>query len=222
MLIGLYLLTPLLRVMVAHFTDKLYKYFICVWFIGVAVVPLIEFVSGWSSHLHGIVFLIPLYVGYFVIGPYLVNVKVQHRTLAALTILGVALTAIGTFILAIYFGGDTTFFLQDYFSPTVILATLSLFMLLNNYAKPQLSQTEKLSRAYRIMRVISENTLPIYLLHMIIIYALQNGFFFGFTLNGNTVHSIIGIPLMTALTLGICLIIIIPLKKIPGIRKLIG
>jgi hypothetical protein len=57
---------------------------------------------------------------------------------------------------------------------------------------------------------------------MIIIYLLQNGFFFGLRLYDENINSIIGIPIMTVLTLGICLIIIVPLKKIPGIRHLIG
>jgi surface polysaccharide O-acyltransferase-like enzyme len=223
MLVGLYLLTPILRVMVAHFTDKLYKYFICLWSIGVMLIPLIDLVSNGRYQISEHLFIIPLFVGYFVIGTYLTNVKIQHRILATLTILGLTLTAIGTFILAIHVGGGGTYYFQEYFSPTMILASISFFMLLNSYAKPkEKTQMEKPSWKHRIMHVISENTLPLYLLHVIIIYLLQHGFFFGFTLTGNTVNSIIGVPLMTVLTLGICLIIIIPLKKIPIMRKLIG
>jgi len=223
MLIGLYLITPILRVLVAHFTDALYKYFICIWSIGVMLTPLIDLASIGRYQISENLFVIPLFVGYFIIGTYLVNVKVRRRILAVLTLLGITLTAIGTCILAICVGGGGTYFFQQYFSPTLILASLPFFMLLISYAKPKdAPQMEKPSWKQRLIRTISENTLPIYLLHMIIIYLLQNGFFFGFTLTGNTVNSIIGVPLMTVLTIAICLIIIVPLKKMPGIRKLVG
>jgi hypothetical protein len=54
-----------------------------------------------------------------------------------------------------------------------------------------------------------------------IIEALQKGYF-GFTLSSNTLNSIIEVPLITVVTLFICLAIIIPLKKIPVVKRLIG
>jgi surface polysaccharide O-acyltransferase-like enzyme len=222
MLVGLYLITPFIRVMVTQFTDKHFKYFTVLWAIGIALVPAIEAISGGQYHLYGNLFLIPEFVGYFVIGTYLVNVQIRRRTLVALTALGLALTAIATCILSIY-ANNSIYFFQNYYSPTIILASLPLFVLLTNYAKPKKNASiEKSSCKQRIMHVISENSLPIYLLHMIVIYSLQNGFFFGFKLYGNTVNSIIGVPITTVLTIGICLAVIVPLKKIPGIRKLIG
>jgi surface polysaccharide O-acyltransferase-like enzyme len=221
MLIGLYLVTPLLRVMVAHFTDKHFEHFIVLWLIGAILIPIIEFTSAGQYRLDNL-FIIPLYMGYFVTGAYLVNVKVRRRILVALTVLGLTLTAIATCILAIY-NINRLYFFHEYSSPTIILASLPFFILLNSYAKPKSpSRIEKASWKQRIMKIISENTLPLYLLHMIIIYLLQNGFFFGFRLYGNTVNSIIGVPIMTVLTIGICLAIILPLKKIPGLRRFIG
>ena len=223
MLVGLYFVTPLLRVMVAHFTDKLFKYFIYLWLISATISPLIGLASSDKYQLNTNLFLIPLFLGYFVAGAYFVNVQVRRRVLVFFTVLGLALSAIATCLLAIYIGGGTQYFFQEYYSPTMILASVAFFILLNSYAKPQSpSQMEKLSWKQRIMRLISENTLPIYLLHMIVIYALQTGFFFGFTLTGDVVNSIIGVPIMTALTLALCLLIIVPLKKIPGLNKLIG
>ncbi|MCL2869130.1 MAG: acyltransferase family protein [Candidatus Bathyarchaeota archaeon] len=224
MLVGLYLVTPMLRVMVAHFTDRLFKYFLCLWFIGTTIPPLIVLFSNGQYHLSVSIFILPLYVGYFVAGAYLVNVNMRRRVLGALTFLGFILTVIATAVMAIFQieNGDISLF-QLYYSPFVILASFSFFMLLNSYAKPKVVvQTQKPSWKQRLIHTISENTLPLYLLHMIIISLIQRGFFFGLRLNGDTVNSIIGIPLMTILTLGVCLLIIVPLKKIPGLRHLIG
>jgi surface polysaccharide O-acyltransferase-like enzyme len=222
MLAGLYLLTPMLRVMVANFTDKLFKYFLCLWFIGVALVPLINVVSSWQHQLDTNVFVIPLCVGYFVIGAYLGRVQIQRWILATLSILGIALTVLGTYIMATFAGG-TIYLFQEYSSPTVILASISLFILLNSsYAPPQnITQPEKPSWKQRIMHTISENSLAIFLFHMIPLYLLKVGFF-GFALNGNTVNSIIGVPIIAFLSLLLSLIVIIPLKKIPVIKKLVG
>jgi surface polysaccharide O-acyltransferase-like enzyme len=222
MLVGLYLITPLLRVMVSHLTSKHFKYIICLWAIGLSAVHMIAAISDGRYYLYDNLFLIPECVGYFIIGVYLVNVQIRRRLLVAFTVLGLALTAIGTGILCIYHG-TSVFFFQNYYSPTLILASLPFFVLIISYAKSKGTvQIGKPSWKQRIMHIISVNTLPIYLLHIIIIYLLQNGFFFGFKLCDDTINSIVGIPLITVLTLGICLIIIVPLKKVPGLRHLIG
>ncbi|MCL2134122.1 MAG: acyltransferase family protein [Candidatus Bathyarchaeota archaeon] len=220
MLIGLYLLTPLLRVMVANFTAKHFKYFIILWIIGAALIPMAEFISGWQTYLNGIVLLIPLCVGYFIAGAYLIKIRIKRWILTASTVLGFTLTIIITYFTAGN-GGDTAFFFQGNNSPTMILTTVSLFLLLNSYTKPQnVSQPEIFSWKQRIMHVISKNSLAIYLCHMIAFYILKTVFVF--VLNGYIIDAIIDVPLTAILTLLLSLFIIIPLKKIPGLKHFIG
>ncbi|MCL5877330.1 MAG: acyltransferase family protein [Candidatus Bathyarchaeota archaeon] len=218
MLMGLYLLTPLLRLMVPYMTDKLFKYFLGLWFVGVSLVPLIQLATPYDFNPN--LFAIPGYVGYFLLGAYLVNVRVKRSTLVALICLGVALTAVGTFQMSRTVGGGTSYYFQEYLSPTMILSSISFFLLLNTFKTP-CGQPVEHSWRKRIMRVISENTLGIYLFHMMVIYSLQNGFF-GFALNGNTLNSIVGVPLMVGLVLAICLVVLVPLKKVPVLKRLIG
>jgi len=221
MLAGLYLVTPMLRVMVAHFTDKHFKYFICLWVIGTMVTSWVKFLSGWQYAIDGNLFVIPLCVGYFVIGAYLVKVKIPRRTLVALTILGFILTVIASYLVMGYHENAVEFF-QIYTSPTIMLSSVSLFLLINSYAKPKnVLQTEKPSWIQRIILLISKNGLPIYLLQMIPLSLIKYGFF-GFAINGNTVDPIICVPILTILTLILSLMIIIPLKKIPILKTLIG
>ena len=155
-----------------------------------------------AYYLDGNVFVIPAYVGYFVLGAYLVNVKVTNRKLlAGLTVLGVALSALGTYIIAMSVGGGTTYFFQEYVSPTMILAAVPFFLLLNSHKSKPATADVKPSWAKRIMHVISENTLPIFLFHMMVIYTLQHGLL-GVTLNGDVVNSIVGVPLMAGCNVG--------------------
>jgi surface polysaccharide O-acyltransferase-like enzyme len=158
-----------------------------------------------------------------VLGAYLVNVQVTNRKLlAGIMTLGIALTAIGTYIIAATVGGGTTYYFQEYISPTLIMSAVPLFLLLNSHkSKAAVESCAKPSLIRRIMHLISENTLPIFLFHMIVIYTLQKGLL-GVTLNGDVVNSIVGVPLMALLTLAICLAILVPLKKVPLLKRLIG
>ncbi|MCW4006519.1 MAG: acyltransferase [Candidatus Bathyarchaeota archaeon] len=217
MLIGLYLATPLLRILIAHASRKLIKYLLVVWLLGAVFVPLPALFGPY--HLDVNVFVIPLWVGYFVLGLYLAKLQVRRAVLGVLLLLGLALTAVGTYFMAANYGGALTYFFQDYFSPTMILASAALFLLLNTTQKRP-SQTRQ-PKTNWLLRKISENTLPIYLLHVIIIESLQRGYF-GFTLSSNTLNSIIEVPLISIATLFICLAIILPLKQIPIIKKIIG
>ena len=234
MLIGLYLLTPFLRILVANANKNLFKYFVVLWLVGSAGLPLLGLVSAFK--LDPNVLTIPGYVGYFVLGIYLVNSHVKRSILAGFMVLGVALTAIGTYIIAATIGGGTMYFFQEYLSPTMILTSVMLFMLLTNGNAPANKiempqnlgdnkmagqENKSASLGSRILKLISENTLPIFLFHMMVIVTLQSGYL-GITINGNTINSIIGVPLMTALTLAICLAVIVPLKKVPVLKKLIG
>ncbi|MCL2134736.1 MAG: acyltransferase [Candidatus Bathyarchaeota archaeon] len=221
MLLGLYLVTPLLRVMVANFTNKHFKYFIILWFVGITLTAWIKFVSNGQYQIDGNLFLIPLSVGYFVMGAYFVNIQVKRKILGVFTVLGLALTVIATY-LVVWSGGSNMYFFQEYSSFTVILASVSLFMLLNSYGKSfEVYQAEKSSWKHRVLHVISENSLSIYLFHMIALSLIKNGFF-GFMLHGRNVDSIIGVPLLVTLTVLLSLIVIIPLKKIPKLKKFIG
>jgi len=71
------------------------------------------------------------------------------------------------------------------------------------------------------MQVISMNSLAIFFLHMMILYTLQNGSL-SVAFNNYISNDIIGVPVKVALSLILSLIIIIPLKKIPHIKKFIG
>ena len=128
MLLGLYLLTPILRIFLAHANQTIIKYFVILWFLGVAIIPFFGLFTTYQ--LSSNVFTIAGYVGYFVLGTYLLTVQIRRSTLSIFMILGIALTAIGTYVLAATVGGAETYFFQDYFSPTLILASVMVFLLI--------------------------------------------------------------------------------------------
>jgi surface polysaccharide O-acyltransferase-like enzyme len=220
MIVGLYLLTPILRIIVAHIDRQTFKYFFGVWLLAAFITPIPGLLGAF--YVDGNLLSLPLWVGYFMLGVFLLNVKVQRRTLLGLIALGLALTLVGTYVIAATVGGSLTYYFHDYFSPTIIIASAALFLLLNTIKAPT-NQTEKhQSKINWLLKQISQSTLAIFLFHVIVLETLQRGYLWGFSISGNNLNSIIEVPLITIVTLLICLGVILPLKEVPVIKKLIG
>jgi surface polysaccharide O-acyltransferase-like enzyme len=218
-LAGLYLLTPILRIITANADPTTIKYFVIVWLVGVAVLPFLGLLTTYQ--LNSNVFTLIGFVGYFVLGAYLLTVQVRRSIISILMVLGLALTGIGTYMLAATVGGPQMYFFQRYFSPTLILASVALFMLLLSIKTPSVQKETSPSKGNKLIKVISENTLPLFLFHVIVMETFLKGYL-GFAINLNTLNPIIEVPLMTVIVLFVSLAIILPLKKVPYVKKLIG
>jgi surface polysaccharide O-acyltransferase-like enzyme len=238
LLLGLYLITPILRVVMANASRDLIKYILILWFLGAAIVPTIALVT--PLHLDTNVLTITGYVGYFILGAYLLTVQLSRSRLALYTAVGITLTAIGTYVIAATVGGGEMYFFQGYLSPTLILAACSLFLLLIAFRSPSAQAFAPLaspgnnlnlkeicsegpckSKGSKLLRLISVNTLPLYLFHVMVLETIQHGYL-GFAINGNTINSIIGVPLNTVIVLFVSLGIIVGLKKVPYLKSLVG
>jgi surface polysaccharide O-acyltransferase-like enzyme len=220
-LAGIYLLTPILRVTIANADESIVKYFVILWVVGVAIIPFFHLFT--TFELNSNVFTLTGYVGFFVLGTYLVTVRMRRSTLSILIILATALTAVGTYALAATGAGTGMYFLQQYFSPTVILASVMAFLLLLTI-KPPSAQKEPAtspSKVNRLIKLISQNTLGIFFIHVMIIESIEKGYF-GFAINRDTLNPIIEAPLLTIIVLFASLAIILILKRIPYLRRLIG
>ena len=97
--------------------------------------------------------------------------------------------------------------------------SVTLFMILIKFPADWLGNKHPL--AHRAIHVISINTLPIYLFHVIILQSLQRGYF-GFRLSLTTMNPIVGIPLIATVTFSITLALVLVMKKVPVLKKLIG
>ena len=218
-LAGLYLLTPILRVFIANAEPAVVKYFVVLWFLGVAIVPVFSLFT--TLQLSTNIFTISGYVGFFILGTYLLTAQVRRSTLWIFMVLGLALTAFFTYALTATVGGNEMYFFQQYFSPTVILFSVMLFMLLLTVKPPMVQQDAGPSKGNRLIHAISECTLAIFLFHVMVLESLENGYF-GFALNRNTLNPIIEVPLMTVIVLFVSLAVILLLKKVPYLKKVIG
>jgi surface polysaccharide O-acyltransferase-like enzyme len=221
-LIGLYLLTPILRVIVAHADWRIIKYFLILWFAGSGIIPLLTLYANISPQtvwFKQTVFVLTGLIGYFVLGAYVTKFRLRSAILFLGLILSSVWTIIGTYLLVGTIGENYSQFFLDASSFSVIIASVALFLILTSVS----SQTVEnhYPRSNRLLKLISLNTLPIYLFHVMVLETLQKGYL-GFKISVTTMNPIIEIPLITVVTLLICLVIIVPLKKIPYVKRLIG
>ena len=217
LLVGLYLVTPVLRVVVAYVDWKSFKYFMVLWFVGTVTLP---FVSSFSPfNFNPTVFVFTGWIGYFLLGVYLQKVKVRSWILLLFVVLGFTVAIVGTYAVTAAIGERLITFFHDSLSINMIMASTALFLLL--IAIPPNRVKSRHANVNRLLHWISQNTLPIYLLHVMVLETLEMGYL-GLTININTINPIIEIPLITIVTLLACAAIIYLLKKIPYVKKLIG
>jgi surface polysaccharide O-acyltransferase-like enzyme len=219
MLVGLYLLTPILRLVVANATREIFKYLLAVWLLCALFIPIPGIIGAF--YVDGNLLTFPLWAGYFMLGAYLVNVKMNRRFLLGIVAGGLTLTVVGTYLLLGPVGGQHTYYFQDYFSPTMILSTAALFLLLTSIKVPANPREASNPKINWLLKQISQCTLGIFLFHIIVLETLQRGYL-GFTISGNYLNSIVEIPLITVVTLSICLAVLLPLRKVPIIKNLIS
>ena len=217
LLVGLYLITPVLRVLMAYIDQKTFSFFMLLWFLGTAIMPLLSLFSPLS--LNSNVFILTGWIGYFLLGAHFLKSRVRLDALFALLVLGLAWTIIGTYLIVGTMGEQYSQFFYDAKSFSMIGASAALFLLLA--AVPPNALAERFPHGNPVLHLIGQNTIPIYLFHVMVLEALQKGFF-GFQISLATMTPALEIPLITTVTLLICLGVIYPLTKIHFVKKLIG
>jgi surface polysaccharide O-acyltransferase-like enzyme len=216
MLIGLYLITPILRVLIKHIDRKKFTLLLGLWFAGTVVTPLIHTFTDLS--FNPLMFVFTDWVGYFLLGIYLLNTKMRRAYAYMAAGFGLLVAILGAWIVTATFGEQYTGYFHGYLSFNMILASAALFLLLISIPQSKVESQGKIFN--NIIRWIGQNTLPIYVVHILVLESLQMGLL-GFTLP-LTGELIIDAPYTTAVVLGISVLIIYPLKKIPYLKNFIG
>lgn len=229
-LIGLYLLTPVLRVFVTYANWNIAKYLLVIWFVGTGIIPLFGIYQGISAQItwfRATIFILTGLIGYFVLGSYITKIKIRPSILYLIFAVSLVWTIMGTYLIVGTMGErySQTFF--DASSVNVIITSIVFFLILSTIRRPKTPLPEaaapavRAPRTTRIVQVISQNTLPIYLFHVMVLETLQKGYL-GFKISVTTINPFIEIPAITVVTLLICLAVIVPLKKIPYVKKVLG
>lgn len=218
-LLGLYLVAPILRVYVRQASPAQLTYFGGLWIASVSLFPALARFTGIQVGI-GLV-VTTGFVGYFVLGHALRTVRLVgvESLLALLLMIGLtALTAWGTYEFNRH--GETTFdeFFYSNLSPNVIGMSVCSYLVMCSL--PYERFADRVPLAHRIVRRIAQTSFAIYLIHMIVLELLGSGVL-GFVLNGATLHPLIGIPLATLLIVALSALAAWLLQRLPYVRLIV-
>ena len=209
MIIGIYLVIPLISRWIRNVKEKEILYFLTLWFLVVTLThPILnDYLPTINLKYFG------GFIGYLVLGYYLSiknfdkikNIKIVSFAIFAF---GVFLTAFGTYFLSFY-NRQFTADLYTYFSPNVIIAASGLFLFIKHI---NITNNKLLS----IHKRINKHSFGIYFVHVMVLFWLNR-----YGLNGSSFSPIIGIPLTTVVCLVISSSLIFLLKKL-GLAKVVG
>jgi surface polysaccharide O-acyltransferase-like enzyme len=217
MLLGLYLVTPFLRAMLKNLDRNKFKYLLVLWFVGNVSVPFINQFAQFP--FNPVMFVFTGWVGYYILGRYLVETKVAKWKPIAVLIPALVTTILGAWWVTGTFGEAKIGYFHEALNATVILASVSMFLLLAAIPKAKIECRNKTLTS--VLHWIGQNTLPIYLFHMIIMQTIEKGYL-GFFLNQDTLNPIIEIPILTAITFALTAAAVYLVKKIPYSKYVIG
>jgi surface polysaccharide O-acyltransferase-like enzyme len=167
-LIGIYLITPLLRLFVRSATNSDLVYALAIWFVSVCIIPL-------SSKFFQVSVSVPLTVaggliGYFLLGHYLSVCKIPKAWILVLTFLvGFFITDAGTLCLTKANGVLDEFF-YVYTSVGVVSEAAAYFLICR---KLLISSESKNSVWKALVGAISANSFGIYLIHPFVLDLIQ-------------------------------------------------
>ncbi len=218
LIMGLYLITPILRVLVAHAERRILRYLAVLWFVGVALVPLMHLATGLQLDVD--LFVFGGFLGYFILGTYLMGTKISSKTAKIALLAGFLITLAGFYTMCFILTGlGEYFFFTVYTAVGVVVSSAGLYLYLSRF--PPNWPTGSHPKLAGLVKAISANTLPIYFMHVIVIETFNHGLL-GVKISLTEIPAPIEIPLLTVLSLFICLGIVLACKKVPVLRTLIG
>lgn len=161
MLIGLYLIAPILTKWIISSKIIEIEYFLLIWLftLFITVFPFFN-MSVNLSYFSG-------FIGYFILGYYLTNKKIDRiislRLSVLLIIAGGSITIIGN-----YFFKDRL--VEDYLTPNIMILSVGMFLFIKNFTMPKVLMNNK------VILKISKYSFGIYLIHVLFISILDRIF----------------------------------------------
>lgn len=218
MIVGLYLITPFMRMITAQASRQMLTYFLVLFFFFGSILPMMASIP----HLENIITTLTVntgmhfvtwYVGFFLMGYYL---KVYDFSKAAegliylLGIAGLVATVWLTSLVSLKINAPTTLF-YSYLAPNVVLSSAALFLFFKNH----ISKINWGPRGLKVISLLSGLSFGMYLVHdFFIILAAKLG------LTTLAFNSFLAVPAIAIFVFMGSLIFAYLLSKLPIIKKI--
>jgi surface polysaccharide O-acyltransferase-like enzyme len=218
MILGLYLVVPVLRIFTRTASEKDFKYFIIIWFIAVCLPPFLT--KFFDVTLADFWVIIIGFSGYFVGGYYLTQAKFTLRSkrwVLAIYSVSLLVTVLGTYLLLRQNGQYDSYF-YEYLSPNVILMSLSAYLLMRWLPYERIYQ--KLPWLGRLVALVCVTSFGVYMVHVLLLSLLKGGRL-GFVLGGASIGPGVGILLTFVVVMPLSIGIVYLMQRIPILKHLV-
>ena len=223
MLVGIYVILPVLKTWTDHATKRQVEYFLVLFLIlqiGISTLRIIRIPTMGEVVLQFInVEMVCSYAGYFILGYYLRKyppVQKQCRILYLLGIVGGIAAALVSILVSVH-RGEANAAAYDSFSLFTCLVSVALFL----FFQEQIAHRDWSDRSRKWIGEMSLNSFGIYLAHILILEALQSIGIDSMFLFGKEVSGIWGIPCLALFCFLVGNMIITLLRRIPFAGKYI-
>lgn len=209
-LIGLYLLTPILRVFVARARNSEILYYIALWFLAMPVIFIVEAFSPLKNGFE--IYYTGGYVGYFLLG-YLLG-GLETKPLLLWSALGLFIISFAFTFAVFHFNlppQDNELVFRSYPSLNIILMSLGAFVLVKAVGETISPQVAWISKK------AGKVSFGVYLIHPLVFVWMSLGWnALGFETNSG--NSILIIPLVALVNFLLSWMIVFVISKIPLLR----
>lgn len=219
MIIGIYVLLPILRLFAEEKNKKLLEYVLVLFLIfqiGSETILAFQF----TDHLKYLIGLVDVemacsYIGYFLLGYYLyrypLSAKMQKYVYTGGVLGAIAAVVMGN--LSSFRRGEATAVFYDSWALPTFCICVALFV----FFEEKISRIRWSESGISIIRNLSENTFGVYLIHLLMIEVLEYK-----GIDTLMTNAIISVPLLAILCFVISNIIISLIRHIPVIGKYIS
>lgn len=217
MLIGIYMILPILKTWITHCSKKNMEYLLIVFVvfkIGLDTLKIINFPAYVTQVFNQFYAdLIGSNVGYFVLGYYLYRYPLgrkMQRVIYAGGLVGL-IGAIGVSTLDTWMAGAPVATAFDSFSVFTFAVTVAIYVFFQ-----EVIGKKNLQKGERLIKELSANTFGIYLMHILAIELLSK-----YNINTMSINIAFGIPLLAIVCFVVCGIAAAILRRIPFVGKYI-
>lgn len=215
-IMGLYLITPILKRYLQSAPRDEQAYLLALWFFFTSLAPFL--VRPWGIALGIKPEFVVGYLGYFLLGYFLSQASYTQRERGLFGvgfIFGGAVTIWQTYSLTVIKAGQFQQFYYSYFSPTVVLMAFCVFAFFRSLTYPEwLGQS-------RTIATLSAASFGIYLVHHLLVGYLDLRGVWGIHFNVQLIQPWLGIPITALVIFTLSLMIVFVLQRIPLIKQIV-
>lgn len=219
MIVGLYLITPIIRTYVKNAKKESIFYFTVIWFISNGIIGFSEKFMSYNIGFNLSFFNWSL--GYYILGFLFEKYNPsgnQRKIIYILGFLGLSITIYGTFLLTLDNAGELVTHLYSYFAPNVIFMSTSVYLLFKNIDWNK--TIAKIPVVNNLISSLGKTSFGIYLTHLLVLDIISSGDI-GIIVKASSFNPIIGIPLVSILTFFISFLVVLIVQRIPLLNKVV-